>query len=102
MFDFNSLLNDVAPVSPMLLPVDFMIIEKNGLLIDYICVLLLISWIPPRPSAVSVVFVFNKSLNDVVPLSPMSLSVDLMRMKRVVYEFRLCVVNYVDPSDQAK
>ena len=31
-----------------------------------------------RLSSVSVVFDFNTSLNDVAPVSPMSLSVDLM------------------------
>ena len=32
---------------------------------------------PPRLSLLSVVFDFNDSLNDVVPVSPMSLSVGL-------------------------
>ena len=36
-----------------------------------------------RLSFVSVVFDFNASLNDVAPVSPMQLSVDLMRMKKV-------------------
>ena len=36
-----------------------------------------------RLSFVSVVFDFNASLNDVAPVSPMQLSVDLMRMERV-------------------
>ena len=39
VFDFNASLNDVAPVSPMLLPVDLRM-EKSKLLIDAICVLL--------------------------------------------------------------
>ena len=30
VFDFNALLNDVAPVSPMVFPVDFMRMEKRG------------------------------------------------------------------------
>ena len=38
VFDFNASLNDVAPVSPMLLSVDLMIMEKGGLLMDTICV----------------------------------------------------------------
>ena len=37
-----------------------------------------------RLSSVSVVFDINASPNDVAPLSPISLPVDLMRMKRVV------------------
>ena len=38
MFDFNASLNDVAPVSPMLLPVDLMIMEE--LVVDgcHLCV----------------------------------------------------------------
>ena len=48
---------------------------------DAICVLFLL-YSPPRSSSVSVVFDFNASLNDVAPLSPMSLPVDLMRMKK--------------------
>ena len=40
VFDFNASLNDAAPVSPMLLPVDLMKM-KSGLLVDTICVLFL-------------------------------------------------------------
>ena len=38
MFDFNASLNDVAPVSPILFPVDLMNMKKSGLLIDSIYV----------------------------------------------------------------
>ena len=38
----------------------------------------------PRLNRVSVVFDFNASLNDVAPLSPISLAVDLMRMKELI------------------
>ena len=38
MFDFNDSLNDVAPVSPMLLTVDLMRMEKSELLMDVFCV----------------------------------------------------------------
>ena len=41
VFDFNASLNDVAPASPMSLSVVLMKMEKNGLLIDAICVLFL-------------------------------------------------------------
>ena len=41
VFDFNASLNDVAPLSPMLLPVDLMRMEKGGLLMNPICVLFL-------------------------------------------------------------
>ena len=36
----------------------------------------------PRLSFVSVVFDFNASLNDVAPISPILLSVDLMKMEK--------------------
>ena len=41
MFDFNTSLNDFAPLSPMLFTDDFMKREKSGLLMDAICVLFL-------------------------------------------------------------
>ena len=36
---------------------------------------------PPRPNAMSAVFDFNASLNDVVPASPMPLPVDVLRKR---------------------
>ena len=36
-FDFNDSLNDVAPLSPMLLSVDVKRNEKSELLMDFIC-----------------------------------------------------------------
>ena len=83
VFDFNASLNDVAPLSPMLFPVCLMRTEKRRLLMDAICVLFLLSS-QLRLSSVSVVFDINASPNDVAPLSPISLPVDLMRIKRVV------------------
>ena len=38
VFDFNDSLNDVAPVSPMLLSVDVMRMEKSELLMGVFCV----------------------------------------------------------------
>ena len=38
VFDFNASLNDVAPVSPILLSVESIIIEKSELLMDVFCV----------------------------------------------------------------
>ena len=38
VFDFSASLNDVAPVSPMLLAVDVKRNEKSELLMDVICV----------------------------------------------------------------
>ena len=81
VFDFNASLNDVAPVSPILFPVDLMEMEKSGSLIDTICALLLLSS-QFRLSFVSIVFDFNASLSDVAPLSPISFSVDFMRMEK--------------------
>ena len=42
MFDFNASLNDIAPISLMLLSVDLMKMEKSGLLMDAI---LLVSFV---------------------------------------------------------
>ena len=79
VFDFNDSLNDVAPVSPILFPVDVKIKEKSDLLMDVFCVSFFLWYSPIRLSVVSVVFDFSASLNDVAPLSPMLLSVDVMR-----------------------
>ena len=38
VFDFNASLNDIAPVSPILLPVDVKRMEKSELLMDAFCV----------------------------------------------------------------
>ena len=48
---------------------------------DVFCVFYLLSS-QYRSSSVSVVFDFNNSLNDVVPVSPMSLSVDKKRKEK--------------------
>ena len=80
-FDFNASLNDVAPVSPTSFPVDLMRMEKSGLLIDTVHMMLFLCPLS-RLSSVSVVFDFNASFNDVAPLSLKSLSVDLMRMEK--------------------
>ena len=49
-----------------------------------------------KSSAVSVVFDFNASLNDVFPLSPISLPVDLMGMKkRGLLMDSICVDSFV-------
>ena len=80
VFDFNTSLNDFAPLVPTSLSVDVMTKEKSGLLMDAFYVFLLS--LPLRSSSVSVVFDFNASLNDVAPLSPISLSVYVMRMEK--------------------
>ena len=38
VFDFNTSLNDVAPVSPILFTVDVMRMKKSELLMDVFCV----------------------------------------------------------------
>ena len=81
MFDFNASLNEVAPVSPILLSVDLMRMEKCGLLIDAICVLFLL-YLLYRLSSVIVVFDFNASPIDVAPVSPILLSVEMIKMEK--------------------
>ena len=55
--------------------------ERSDLLIGAICVLLLL-YLPSKLSSISVVFDFNASLNDVAPVSPILLSVGLMRKRK--------------------
>ena len=83
VFVFSASPNDVVPVSPISLPVYLMKMEKNGLLMDAICVLSLLSS-PLRSSSISAVFDFNASHSDVAPLSPILLSVDLFRIEKVI------------------
>ena len=83
VFDFSASLNDVAPVSPNLFSVDLMKTERSGLLMDVVCMLILLSS-PYRLRSVNVVFDFNASLNDVVPVSPIHLSVDVIQHKSVM------------------
>ena len=80
-FDFSAPLNDVAPLSPILLAIDLMRMEKGELLMDAICVLFLLS-LHCKLSSVSVVFDFKASLNDVAPLSPILFPVNLIRMEK--------------------
>ena len=94
MFDFNASLNDVAPLSAILLTVDLMR-KKKDLLMHVFCVCF---WYSPFiPSSVSVMFDFNTSLNDVAPVSPVLLTVDLMRIGKewIDDECHLCVVSFV-------
>ena len=70
VFDFNDSLNDVIPVSPILLPFDEKRKKRGELLMDAICVFFLLSS-RFRLKFVSVVFDFNASLNDAAPSSSM-------------------------------
>ena len=81
LFVLIASLSDVAPLSSMMLPVYLMRIEKRGLLMNVICVLVFLCS-QSRLSVVSVVFDFNASLIDVAPASPMLLTVDLVRMEK--------------------
>ena len=65
--------------------------EKSELFMDTICMLFPSQL---RSSFVSVVFDFNASLNDVAPVSPISLSIDLMRIgkERIVDGCHLRVI----------
>ena len=49
----------------------------------FLCVFFLLSS-PLRSSFVSVMFDFNASLNDVAPVSPISLAVDVIKWNRVI------------------
>ena len=86
VFDLNDSLNDVAPVSPILLSVVMKRRKKSELLMDVFCVsffFLLSSLL--RLSSVIVVFDFNASFNDAAPVYPILFPVDVSReMKRVI------------------
>ena len=100
MFGFSASLNDFAPLSPMMMSIDFIGTEKSIWSINAIFVLFLFS--QPKLSSVSVVFNFNASLNDVTPLPPKQLPVYLIRMGEwIVDGCHFCVVFFfVHHSDQ--
>ena len=73
VFDFSSSLNNVAPVSPISLS----FLKKKGWKMRNCVGHSMRFWCSQlRLSSVSLVFDFNASLNDVVPVSPMLFSVD--------------------------
>ena len=76
VFDFNDSLNDVAPVSSILLSVDSMRNEREWFVDGYHLYVFIFLSSPHRSSFVSVVFDFSDSLNDVAPVYPMLLAVD--------------------------
>ena len=98
VFDFNASLNDVAPLSPILLSVYLMRMKKvNQWWTSFMC-----CFSPIKSSLVSVVLIFNASLNDVAPVSPMKLTVKNMNFSS---EELMCVILndeffYVDNSLQ--
>ena len=89
-FDYNASLNDVAPSFPILFPIDWNN-RKMILLFDAICVLFLLC-LHPRSSLASVVFVFNASLNDVAPFSPILFPIDRMNRKMRLLFDAICVL----------
>ena len=95
LFDFNASLNDVAPVSPMLLSVGFYEKGKEWIVYEcHLCAGPLSS--RSRLSTLSVVFDCNASLNDVAPLSVMLFPVDFMKMeKSVLLMDAICAVSFV-------
>ena len=86
LFDFNASLNDVAPLSPILFPVDLMGMEKEWIADGYHLCCFFLSFLL-RLSSVSVVFDFNASLNDVAFVSSIPLSVDSIQHKTVKNAF---------------
>ena len=98
VFDFNASLNDVVPASPILLSVDVMSHEKSHLLMDVFCVSSFLLSSLSRLSSVSVVFDFNDSLNDVAPVSPMLLSIDVKRKGKselLMDAVSVCLLSFV-------
>ena len=79
VFDFNASLNDATPLSSIQLTVVYKRMKKIWLLKSANYMLYLLCS-PLRLSLISAVFDFNASLNDVAPVSPNLLTVDLMRM----------------------
>ena len=94
VFDFNASLSDVAPLPPTLFSVYWWEWKK----VDYwwMSFGLFLLRVPSKTSFESVVFDFNASLNDVVPVSPILLPFDLMGKKRRVncwwISFACCLV----------
>ena len=74
VFDFNDSLNDVAPVSPILLPGVVKRKKKSEVLMDVFCVFFLLSS-RLKSNAVSVLFDFSASLSNVALFSPTPVSV---------------------------
>jgi hypothetical protein len=79
VFDFNTSLNDAAPVSIMLLSVDEKTKGKNELLMDVFGVSFFLLYSQLRLSFVSVVLDFSESLNAVAPVSSTLFPVDVKR-----------------------
>ena len=100
VFNFNASLNDVAPVSLILLAVILMKMERSFFDRDHLFVLFLLCS-QLSSSFVSVVFDFSASLKDIPPASSILLSVHLMRMETwIVDGFHLFVLFCVHGPSQ--
>ena len=83
LFDFNISLNEVAPLSPILLPID--LLEQKQVdckLVLFACIIL---YSPSRSMLVSDVFVLKASLNETAPVSPMPHPISFIVIKTVIY-----------------
>ena len=81
-FDLSASLNDVAPVSPIMLSVCVKRKGKGDLLMDVFLRVFFLLPSPLRLSSVSVVFDLSASPNDVAPVSPILFPVDAMRNEK--------------------
>ena len=77
--------------------------KKHELLMDVLCAFFLLSS-QLNLTWVSVVFNFNDSLNDVAPVSPILLAVDVMRMKKewIVDGCLLCFIFCLHHTDRVQ
>ena len=92
VLDFSTSPNDIAPVSPIILPVVMKRNENGELLMDVICVSFFLLFSPLRLSAVSVLFDFNDSINDNAPFSQILFTVDVrIRKECIAVLCHLCV-----------
>ena len=81
VFFFNAWVNAFIPEPPYSFSIKHKKGGRSGFVYGYhSCIFLLSS--RPRSSFVSVAFDFNDSLSDVAPVSPMLLSVDVMRNEK--------------------
>ena len=99
VFDFSASLNEVAPLSPILLSVGVIKMKKSDLLMHILLKTNLLCQ-QPSLSLVSTILDFNNLLNDDAPLSPILLTVDMERTEKVncqwmplVYSFFLSSQN---------
>ena len=92
VFDFNASLNDVAPVSPILLSVNG---KRNGKSVLYLDVFFCLHLSSPfRLSSMSVVFDFNDLPNDVALVASIMFPDDVKRKKSSLLMDVFCVSSF--------